>query len=137
LTKTLEEVAASKTPLEEAQEQSGLNSHAYGKMLQAVNTETKETLTFARTALSHGQRKSAWSRITSLKETANMVGDKRLNNAIASVEKEMDRGDVFFITTELERLDLENQRLSKLAEQLLTSAPKAINPGEVNLGGPK
>ena len=135
LTKTLEEVAASKTPLEEAQEQSGLNSHAYGKMLQAVNTETKETLTFARTALSHGQRKSAWSRITSLKETANMIGDKRLNNAIASVEKEMDRGDVFFITTELERLDLENQRLSKLAEQLLASAPKAMNPGEVNLGG--
>ena len=66
-----------------------------------------------------------------------MVGDKRLNNAIASVEKEMDRGDVFFITTELERLDLENQRLSKLAEQLLTSPPKAMNPGEVNLGGPK
>ena len=64
-----------------------------------------------------------------------MIGDKRLNNAIASVEKEMDRGDVFFITTELERLDLENQRLSKLAEQLLASAPKAMNPGEVNLGG--
>ena len=137
LTKTLEEVAASKTPLEEAQEQSGLNSHAYGKMLQAVNTETKETLTFARTALSHGQRKAAWSRITSLKETANTVGDKGLTNAIASVEKEMDRGDVFFITAELERLERENQRLSKLAEQLLTSAPKAMNPGEVNLGGSK
>jgi len=134
LTKTLEEVAASKTPLEEAQEQSGLNSHAYGKMLQAVNTETKETLTFARTALSHGQRKSAWSRITSLKETANTVGDKGLTNAIASVEKEMDRGDVFFITAELERLERENQRLSKLAEQLLTSAPKAMNPIEVNPG---
>ena len=134
LTKTLEEVAASKTPLEEAQEKSGLNSHAYGKMLQAVNTETKETLTFARTALSHGQRKAAWNRITSLKETANTVGDKGLNNAIASVEKEMDRGDVFFITTELERLERENLRLSKLAQQLLTSAPKAMNPEDVNLG---
>ena len=137
VTKTLEEVAASKTPLEEAQEQSGLNSHAYGKMLQAVNTETKETLTFARTALSHGQRKAAWNRITSLKETANTVGDKGLNNAIASVEKEMDRGDVFFITTELERLERENQRLSKLADQLLTSVPKAMNPGDVNPGGVK
>ena len=134
VTKTLEEVAASKTPLEEAQEQSGLNSHAYGKMLQAVNTETKETLTFARTALSHGQRKAAWNRISSLKETAITVGDKALNNAITSVEREMDRGDVFFITTELERLEQENQRLSKLAEQLLSSAPKAMNPGEVNLG---
>jgi CheY-like chemotaxis protein len=134
VTKTLEEVAASKTPLEEAQEQSGLNSHAYGKMLQAVNTETKETLTFARTALSHGQRKAAWNRISSLKETAITVGDKALNNAISSVEREMDRGDVFFITTELERLEQENQRLSKLAEQLLNSAPKAMNPGEVNLG---
>jgi len=129
VTKTLEEVAASKTPLEEAQEQSGLNSHAYGKMLQAVNTETKETLTFARTALSHGQRKAAWNRISSLKETAITVGDKALNNAISSVEREMDRGDVFFITTELERLEQENQRLSKLAEQLLNSAPKAMNPG--------
>jgi CheY-like chemotaxis protein len=137
LTKTLEEVAASKTPLEEAQEQSGLNSHAYGKMLQAVNTETKETLTFARTALSHGQRKAAWNRITSLKETANTVSDKGLNNAIASVEKEMDRGDVFFITAELERLERENQRLSKLADQLLTSAPKAMNPGDLNPGGVK
>jgi CheY-like chemotaxis protein len=134
VTKTLEEVAASKTPLGEAQEQSGLNSHAYGKMLQAVNTETKETLTFARTALSHGQRKAAWNRISSLKETAITVGDKALNNAITSVEREMDRGDVFFITTELERLEQENQRLSKLAEQLLSSAPKAMNPGEVNLG---
>jgi CheY-like chemotaxis protein len=132
LTRTLEEVASSKTPLEEAQEQSGLNSHAYGKMLQAVNTETKETLTFARTALSHGQRKAAWNRITSLKETANTVGDKGLNNAIASVEKEMDRGDVFFITTELERLERENLRLSKLAQQLLSSAPKAMNPEDVH-----
>jgi len=103
-------------------------------MLQAVNTETKETLTFARTALSHGQRKAAWNRISSLKETAITVGDKALNNAISSVEREMDRGDVFFITTELERLEQENQRLSKLAEQLLNSAPKAMNPGEVNLG---
>ena len=137
VTKTLEEVAASKTPLEEAQEQSGLNSHAYGKMLQAVNTETKETLTFARTALSHGQRKAAWNRISSLKETAITVGDKALNNAITSVEREMDRGDVFFITTELERLEQENQRLSKLADQLLNSAPKAMNPGEVNLGRAK
>jgi CheY-like chemotaxis protein len=135
LTKTLADLASSKTPFEEAQEQSGLNSHAYGKMLQAVNTETKETLTFARTALSHGQRKAAWNRITSLKETANTVGDKGLNNAIASVEKEMDRGDVFFITTELERLERENLRLSKLAQQLLTSAPKAMNPEDVHLGG--
>ncbi len=134
LTKTLEAVAASKTPLEEAQEQSGLNSHAYGKMLQAVNTETKETLTFARTALSHGQRKAAWNRITALKETAGPVGDKGFNNAIASVEKEMDRGDVFFITTELERLERENLRLSKLAQQLLSSAPKAINPDDVSPG---
>jgi CheY-like chemotaxis protein len=132
LTRTLEEVASSKTPLEEAQEQLGLNSHAYGKMLQAVNTETKETLTFARTALSHGQRKAAWNRITSLKETANTVGDKGLNNAIASVEKEMDRGDVFFITAELERLERENLRLSKLAQQLLSSAPKAMNPEDVH-----
>ena len=132
LTRTLEEVASSKTPLEEAQEQLGLNSHASGKMLQAVNTETKETLTFARTALSHGQRKAAWNRITSLKETANTVGDKGLNNAIASVEKEMDRGDVFFITTELERLERENLRLSKLAQQLLSSAPKAMNPEDVH-----
>jgi CheY-like chemotaxis protein len=134
LTRTLEKVAASKTPSEEAQEQSGLNSHAYGKMLQAVNTETKETLTFARTALSHGQRKAAWNRITELKETANTVGDKGLNNAIASVEKEMDRGDVFFITAELERLERENQRLSKLAEKLLTSAPKVIDPEKINQG---
>jgi CheY-like chemotaxis protein len=134
LTKTLETVAASKTPLEEAQEQSGLNSHAYGKMLQAVNTETKETLTFARTALSHGQRKAAWNRITALKETAESVGDKGFNNAIASVEKEMDRGDVFFITTELERLERENLRLSKLAQQLLSAAPKAMNPDDVSPG---
>ncbi len=49
----------------------------------------------------------------------------------------MDRADVFFITTELERLEQENQRLSKLAEQLLNSAPKAMNPGEVNLGRAK
>jgi len=135
LTRTLERVVASKPPLEEAQEQSELNSHAYGKMLQAVNTETKETLTFARTALSHGQRKAAWNRITSLKETANTVGDKGLNNAIASVEKEMDRGDVFFITAELERLERENLRLSKLAQQLLSSAPKAMNPEDVHSGG--
>jgi hypothetical protein len=103
-------------------------------MLQAVNTETKETLTFARTALSHGQRKAAWNRITELKETANTVGDKGLNSAIASVEKEMDRGDVFFITAELERLERENQRLSKLAEKLLTSAPKVIDPEKINQG---
>jgi CheY-like chemotaxis protein len=134
LTRTLEKVAASKPLLEEAQEQSGLNSHAYGKMLQAVNTETKETLTFARTALSHGQRKAAWNRITSLKETANSVGDKGFNNAIASVEKEMDRGDVFFITAELERLERENQRLIKLAEKLLTSVPKVVDPEKINQG---
>lgn len=84
-----------------------------------------------------GKLLAAWSRITTLKETANTVGDKGLNNAIASVEKEMDRGDVFFITTELERLERENQRLSKLAEQLLTSAPKAMNPVEVNPGEAK
>ena len=135
LTERLETLAASKTPLEEAQEKSGLNSHAYGKMLKAVNTETKETLTFARTALSHGQRNAAWTRITALKETAGNVGDKGFNNAIASVEKEMDRGDVFFITAELERLERENQRLSKLAEQLLTSAPKTMSAEETGSGG--
>jgi CheY-like chemotaxis protein len=135
LTERLETLAASKTPLEEAQEKSGLNSHAYGKMLKAVNTETKETLTFARTALSHGQRNAAWTRITALKETAGNVGDKGFNNAIESVEKEMDRGDVFFITAELERLERENQRLSKLAEQLLTSAPKTMSAEETDSGG--
>lgn len=135
LTERLETLAASKTPLEEAQEKSGLNSHAYGKMLKAVNTETKETLTFARTALSHGQRNAAWTRITALKETAGNVGDKGFNNAIESVEKEMDRGDVFFITAELERLERENQRLSKLAEQLLTSAPKTMSAEETGSGG--
>ena len=135
LTQKLETLAAGKTPLEEAQEKSGLNSHAYGKMLKAVNTETKETLTFARTALSHGQRNAAWTRITALKETAGNVGDKGFNNAIASVEKEMDRGDVFFITAELERLERENQRLSKLAEQLLTSAPKTMSAEETGSGG--
>ncbi len=135
LTERLETLAASKTPLEEAQEKSGLNSHAYGKMLKAVNTETKETLTFARTALSHGQRNAAWTRITALKETAGSVGDKGFNNAIASVEKEMDRGDVFFITAELERLERENQRLSKLAEQLLTSAPKTMSAEDTGSGG--
>jgi hypothetical protein len=62
------------------------------------------------------------------------VGDRGLNNAIASVEREMDRGDVFFITTELERLERENQRLSKLAQQLLTGAPKAMNPKEMAAG---
>lgn len=137
LTKTLKEVASGKTPLEEAQEKSGLTTHAYGKMLKAVNTETAETLTFARTALSKGNRNSAWNRISSLKETAAAVGDKGLNNAIASVEREMDRGDVFFITTELERLERENQRLSKLAQQLLTSAPKAMTAKDLaNGGGP-
>ena len=130
LTQTLESLSAGKTPIEEAQEKSGLNSHAYGKMLKAVNTETKETLTFARTALSHGQRNAAWTRITALKETAGSVADKGFNNAIESVEKEMDRGDVFFITAELERLERENLRLSKLAEQLLTSAPKTMNAEE-------
>jgi CheY-like chemotaxis protein len=135
LTERLETLAASKTPLEEAQEKSGLNSHAYGKMLKAVNTETKETLTFARTALSHGQRNAAWTRITALKETAGNVGDKGFNNAIESVEKEMDRGDVFFITAELERLERENQRLSKLAEQLLTSAPKTMSAEETGSDG--
>jgi CheY-like chemotaxis protein len=135
LTERLETLAASKTPLEEAQEKSGLSSHAYGKMLKAVNTETKETLTFARTALSHGQRNAAWTRITALKETAGNVGDKGFNNAIESVEKEMDRGDVFFITAELERLERENQRLSKLAEQLLTSAPKTMSAEETGSDG--
>jgi hypothetical protein len=104
-------------------------------MLKAVNTETKETLTFARTALSHGQRNAAWTRITALKETAGNVGDKGFNNAIESVEKEMDRGDVFFITAELERLERENQRLSKLAEQLLTSAPKTMSAEETGSDG--
>jgi hypothetical protein len=63
------------------------------------------------------------------------VADKAFNNAIASVEKEMDRGDVFFITTELERLEKENLRLSKLAQQLLTAAPKAMNPDETSPAG--
>ena len=135
LTSTLKAVAESKTPLEEAQEKSGLTTHAYGKMLQAVNTETAETLTYARTALSMGQRNSAWNKIASLKETAASVGDRGLNNAIASVEREMDRVDVFFITTELERLERENQRLSKLAQQLLTGAPKAMNSKEMAAGG--
>ena len=135
LTKTLKTVAAGKTPLEEAQEKSGLTTHAYGKMLQAVNTETRETLTYARTALSHGQRNAAWNRISSLKETAASVGDKALNNAIASVEREMDRGDVFFITNELERLERENQRLNKLAQQLLTAAPKTMSADEVTAAG--
>jgi CheY-like chemotaxis protein len=135
LTQTLKSVAEGKTPIEEAQEKSGLTTHAYGKMLKAVNTETRETLTFARTALSHGQRNAAWNRISSLKETAASVGDKSLNNAIASVEREMDRGDVFFITNELERLERENQRLSKLAEQLLTSAPKAMSAEDVAAAG--
>jgi len=135
LTQTLKTVASGKTPLEEAQEKAGLTTHAYGKMLKAVNTETRETLTYARTALSHGQRNAAWNRISSLKETAASVGDKALNNAIASVEREMDRGDVFFITNELERLERENQRLSKLAEQLLTSAPKTMTPEDVAAAG--
>ena len=47
----------------------------------------------------------------------------------------MDRGDVFFITAELERLERENQRLSKLAQQLLSSAPKAMDPEDVHSGG--
>lgn len=134
LTSTLKKVASGKTPLEEAQEKSGLTTHVYGKMLQAVNTETRETLTFARTALSRGQRNTAWNRISSLKETAASVGDKALNNAIASVEREMDRGDVFFITSELERLERENTRLTKLAQQLLTNAPKPMNPDQLPAG---
>jgi len=137
LTGTLKAVAESKTPIQEAQEKSGLSTYAFGKMIQAVNTETTETLTFARTALSKGQRNSAWNKITSLKETAASVGDRSLNNAIASVEREMDRGDVFFITTEMERLERENRRLSKLAQQLLAAAPKPMNPKDLGgSGGP-
>jgi hypothetical protein len=137
LTSTLKAVAESKTPIQEAQEKSGLSTHAYGKMIQAVNTETAETLTFARTALSKGQRNSAWNKITSLKETAANVGDRAFNNAIASVEREMDRGDVFFITTELERLERENQRLSTLAQQLLTKASRPMNLTDLGgSGGP-
>lgn len=49
----------------------------------------------------------------------------------------MDRGDVFFITTELERLERENQRLSKLAQQLLTGVSKPMSPKELGgSGGP-
>lgn len=129
------ETPATKTPPEDDQEKSGINSHAYGKMLKAVNTETKETLTYARTALSHGQRSAAWNRITALKENTGGVADKRFNSALASVEKEMDRGDVFFITAELERLEQENLRLSRFAEKLLNSAPKTIDAAETAAAG--
>ena len=88
VTKTLEEVAASKTPIEEAQEESGLNSHAYGTMLQAVNPETKENLPFARTALSPGSRPAAWNPNTSLKVMAGPVSDKALTTATANAATE-------------------------------------------------
>lgn len=130
LTQNIKAVAESPRA-DEVPEKVGINTHVYGKMIQAVNTETAETLTFARTALSMGQRNSAWNRINSLRDTAAAVGDRALNNAIASVERELDRGDVFFITTELERLERENERLSKLAQQLLVGSPKTMSPKEI------
>jgi CheY-like chemotaxis protein len=120
----LERAAARKDPMSLAQEKLGIDAESYAQLMEMLSREVTETLTFVRTALTRGQRRAAWTRINSLRGSSQMVGDHFIADSIVAVERELERGDVFFIITELEKLEEANRRMSQVATQLVDAAAK-------------
>jgi CheY-like chemotaxis protein len=111
----LEKSLSRKDPMTVAQERLGIDAESYAQLMAMLNREVTETITFVRTALTRGQRRAAWTRINSLRGSSQMVGDHGLAQTIIAVERELERGDVFFIITELEKLEEANRRMGQLA----------------------
>lgn len=118
----LDRAQSRKDPMTVAQERLGIDAESYSQLMEMLNREVTETLTFVRTALTRGQRRAAWTRINSLRGSSQMVGDEGLVKAIVSVERELERGDVFFIITELEKLEEANRRLGQVASHLVKTS---------------
>lgn len=118
----LDRALSKKDPMTIAQERLGIDAESYSQLMDMLNREVTETLTFVRTALTRGQRRAAWTRINSLRGSSQMVGDQGLAQAIISVERELERGDVFFIITELEKLEEANRRMSQVASHVSKSS---------------
>ena len=57
-----------------------------------------------------------------------MVGDSVLAAAILSVERELEGGDIFVITNELEKLEMANRRMGMVAEQSLRRLRYSLPP---------
>jgi two-component system, chemotaxis family, chemotaxis protein CheY len=114
----LENIRARQDPVSAAQQRLGVDSETYAQLVRMLNNEITETITFARTALTRGHRRAAWTRINSLRGSSQMVGDGAVAESIQRVERELEKGDVFFIIAELERLEEENRRLSRVAVRL-------------------
>ena len=124
----LEKALSRKDPLALAQERLGIDAESYAQLMSMLNREVTETITFVRTALTRGQRRAAWTRINSLRGSSQMVGDASLSQAIQHVERELEQGDVFFIITELEKLEEANRRLGQVA--LHMTRPSGAKPVE-------
>lgn len=118
----LEKSLSRKDPMTVAQERLGIDAESYGQLMAMLNREVTETITFVRTALTRGQRRAAWTRINSLRGSSQMVGDHALAQTIIAVERELERGDVFFIITELEKLEEANRRMGQTAIHLAKPA---------------
>lgn len=118
----LEKALSRKDPMALAQERLGIDAESYAQLMSMLNREVTETITFVRTALTRGQRRAAWTRINSLRGSSQMVGDASLSQAIQHVERELEQGDVFFIITELEKLEEANRRLGQVASHMTRPA---------------
>lgn len=114
----LEKSLSRKDPMAVAQERLGIDAESYAQLMSMLNREVTETITFVRTALTRGQRRAAWTRINSLRGSSQMVGDAGLVQSIMSVERELEQGDVFFIITELEKLEEANRRMGQVAAHM-------------------
>jgi two-component system, chemotaxis family, chemotaxis protein CheY len=125
----LEKALSRKDPMAAAQERLGIDAESYAQLMSMLNREVTETITFVRTALTRGQRRAAWTRINSLRGSSQMVGDHALAQTIIAVERELERGDVFFIITELEKLEEANRRMGQLANHL-GKPPRGDKPAD-------
>ena len=113
----------------EAQRRLGLDEESYAQLAEMLSREVSDTITYVRGALSRGYTRAAFTRMKSLRGSSQTIGDDGLANAILAVEKELDSGDVFFASAELERLEEENSRLSKSIIHLRRNAVPPVATG--------
>ena len=124
----LDKLLVQKSAALEAQERLQIDAESYYELMAMLGRQVAESVTFARTVLTRGQLRAAWTRINSLRGSSQMVGDSVLAAAILSVERELEGGDIFVITNELEKLEMANRRMGMVAEQSLRRLRYSLPP---------
>ena len=97
----------------EAQERLCLDDRAYFELACGFSRAVTEAITFVRSCISRERWQVASIRVNALRGSIQLVGDERLNQALARVAHELTLWEVNRITVELELLEQENERFAR------------------------